>query len=464
MSKKRVVKWSLLACLLIVLAVWVASRWNVWFGNHPEPAYSVSPEPTRILMTIGELPHHRTITWQHDSILQSACVEYADVTLSHHDVLYRTQAKSTLFESRAGKSTFYRATLTDLEEGREYKYRICSGLDTTSWYRFSMPKSDSLFSFLFFGDVQDELNGEFDTLFSEVMERNPNRSFVLFGGDLIERPMDKYWGEVFRSFDTLSATCPIVSVPGNHEYLKGVTRRLEGRFPLVFSYFCQDTLLLDEFGVENNSLYTFSRGDAQFFLLDSNRDFWNYFAQRTWLKEELKKSDKKWKIVVLHHPIHSTKGFFNGIMVRLFFEDVLVEYKVDMVLQGHEHVYARSITRKEGKLSSPVYLVTYSSQKDYPMKFYGEVDKWGTADRYYQVFDVSSDTLIMNTYNSNHNLYDKVILTKGNSGNVSVIDKGQSIPQRIEVSDWFRKNKREKRIKEFEQSISDWKQKNKIED
>jgi hypothetical protein len=36
-------------------------------------------------------------------------------------------------------------------------------------------------------------------------------------------------------------------------------------------------------------------------------------------------------------------------------------------------------------------------------------------------------------------------------------DLGADIPQRIEVSDWFRANKREKRIKEFEESIEKWK-------
>lgn len=457
MSRIVVIKRGVVLLVLFALTIWVVSRWDVWFGNPPEPSYSVMQSPSRILMTNGELPNHRTITWQHDSIIQSACVEYADVSPSLYDILHVAKANAVTFESRSGKSTFYRANMTELKEGGDYKYRICSGIDTTQWFEFSMPKSDSLFSFLFFGDVQDELNGSFDSLFHQAMLKNRDRAFVLFAGDLIERPMDKYWAEVFRSFDTLSATCPILSVPGNHEYLKGVTRRLEGRFPLVFPYFFQDTLRMKEFGVLDNSLYTFSRGDAQFFFLDSNRDFWNYFAQRTWLKNELRKSDKKWKVVVLHHPVHSVKGFFNGLMVRLFFEDVLEDYNVDVVLQGHEHVYARSSSTTTNELKEPLYLVTYSSQKDYPMKFYGDVAKWGTADRYYQKFEVSFDSIVMNTYTSSHELYDKVVLIKDDSGKLVMKDLGRDIPQRIEVSDWFRANKREKRVKEFEESIEKWK-------
>ena len=91
------------------------------------------------------------------------------------------------------------------------------------------------------------------------------------------------------------------------------------------------------------------------------------------------------------------------------------------------------------------------------MKFYGDVAKWGTADRYYQKFEVSFDSIVMNTYTSSHELYDKVVLIKDNSGKLVMKDLGVDIPQRIEVSDWFRANKREKRVKEFEESIEKWK-------
>lgn len=462
MNKRIVIKWSIAVVVIVSLAIWIATRWNVWFGNPAEPQYSVLMSPARILMTLGKESHHRTIVWQHDTILQHAIVEYADISPSHNDLLYFSTAQSILFESRAGKTAFYRADLTELKEGCDYKYRICTKTDTTQWFEFSLPKTEEQFSFLFFGDVQDEENGTFDSLFSQAMHRNKERAFVLFGGDLIERPMDKYWAEVFRSFDTLSATCPILSVPGNHEYLKGVTRRLEGRFPLVFPYFFNTTPEFENYSISENALYTFSKGNARFFFLDSNRDFWSYFAQRSWLKNELEKSREQWKIVVLHHPICSTKGFFNGLMVRMFFKDVLEDFNVDVVLQGHEHVYARSSSLKDGKLEEPLYLVTYSSQKDYPMKFYGNVAKWGTADRYYQSFDINKDSLVMKTFTSNHELYDKVVLTKDESGQLLLQDYGLDIPQRIEVSDWFRANKRAKRIKEFEKSIEQWKRESEI--
>jgi hypothetical protein len=50
------------------------------------------------------------------------------------------------------------------------------------------------------------------------------------------------------------------------------------------------------------------------------------------------------------------------------------------------------------------------------------------------------------------------VLKKSCYGDVEVDDQGKNIPQLIEVSEWFRTNKREKRIKEFEKSIQEWKQ------
>lgn len=62
------------------------------------------------------------------------------------------------------------------------------------------------------------------------------------------------------------------------------------------------------------------------------------FSQREWLKKTLKASDKKWKIVMFHHPVYSIKGKMNNLPVRWMFDSLLREYGVDLVLQGHEQL------------------------------------------------------------------------------------------------------------------------------
>lgn len=44
---------------------------------------------------------------------------------------------------------------------------------------------------------------------------------------------------------------------------------------------------------------------------------------------------------MLHHPVYSIKGKMNNLPVRWMFDGLFREYGVDLVLQGHEHNYAR---------------------------------------------------------------------------------------------------------------------------
>ena len=457
MAKSRrsyIFKVILPLILLIVLIVWVCSRWNVWFGNIPEPSYVIPNKVQRVLLTMGVDADSRYITWQDSARSEgdeTTVLEYVDYySLSTPSDTLTVEATPTIYHSRAGVDAFYHALLNDLRRGESYMYRVRSSHDTTGWFNFEMDTTHQ-YSFLYMGDVQDELDGGFDSLLPSIMERNRQTSFLLFGGDLIERPMDCYWDLVFRSLDTFATRYPIVCVPGNHEYLKGLSRKLERRFTLTFPYFEVE----DE---SDNALYSFAKGDARFFLLDSNKDIWNLGEQREWLKKQLAESKERWKIVVLHHPLHSIKGAANNLGVWAYFDDVIKEAGVDLVLQGHEHAYARSCVdvSESGEVTSPLYLVTYCSRKDYAMKFYGDVEKWGTDDRYYQRISVSEDSLVIQTYGAEHNLYDDVVLVKNDKGK-RLIDRGKEIPEKIQVSEWFRANKSAKKIRKFEKAIEEWK-------
>ena len=459
MAKSRrfyIFKVILPLILLIVLIVWVCSRWNVWFGNIPEPSYVIPNKVQRVLLTVGPDADSRYISWQDSARLEgdeTTTVEYVDYhSLSTPSDTLTIESKPTVYQSRAGVGAFYHVLLKGLRMGESYKYRVRSSRDTTDWCCFEMDTTCH-YSFLYMGDVQDELDGGFDSLLPSIMERNRNTSFLLFGGDLIERPMDCYWDLVFRSLDTFATRYPIVCVPGNHEYLKGLSRKLERRFTLTFPYYEVE----DE---SDNALFSFAKGDARFFLLDSNKDIWDLGEQRDWLKKQLAECKEQWKIVVLHHPLHSIKGAANNLGVKAYFDGVVKEAGVDLVLQGHEHAYARSSVEltESGEVTSPLYVVTYCSRKDYAMKFYGDVEKWGTDDRFYQQISVSKDSLVVRTFGAEHNLYDDVVLVKDEKGK-RLIDRGKEIPEKIQVSEWFRKNKSAKKVKKFEQSIREWKEK-----
>ena len=427
-SRKNIKR--LLALLLIAaLAVWVASRWQVWFGNPAELAVEPLHTPGHVLLTFGDDSEmSRNVSWQCDTMLQPS---YLELVCDSDSVSIEAQGEA--FASRKGKAAYYVARLRDLKPDMQYRYRAVTGGKATPWYSFKTYAPDrDKFSFLFVGDVQDTIGGIANRLLLEAWAHHPEVEFLVCGGDLTERPANQYWAETFRTLDSIGQSMPFLNVTGNHDYFKGVIRRLERRFPLVFSYFLDSK-------VEDNMVYTLNYGNAQFFVLDSNCEFFHLWTQRQWLEEQLKKSQAKWKILVLHHPLYSIKSSNNNMIQRWMFDDLVNQYGVDLVLQGHEHAYARMTAHfKTGAPAAPVYTVSHCSPKNYRIQFDERFDKFGISSRYYQTVSVNGDTLAMETYDAGtHALYDSLMIVF-NPIEVfqwrPVRDLGKDIPEYLEYT------------------------------
>lgn len=95
------------------------------------------------------------------------------------------------------------------------------------------------------------------------------------------------------------------------------------------------------FNMGEKRYYSFRKGNAEFFALDSN-----YMdpAQMDWLKQSLGGSNADWKICFFHHPLYSD-GKFHGPDkdLRKLIEPVLRKSGVQVVLAGHEHFYERLV-------------------------------------------------------------------------------------------------------------------------
>ena len=404
MKKSRIIKWLVTIVVIAGLAIWVNSRWSVWFGDLPEPEYKVENKISRLLMTYGtEGEESRTFTWMCGETLQPAVFELAVLGDTIH-----FEGEGEIYESRSGKAAYYKATIQSLPKGLNYSYRVVHPSDTTEWYSFCVPLKNDKRTFIFLGDVQDDYTGVTPKIFSEIFELYPDVDFYLFGGDVIERPMSAYWDYWFSSMQDVPKVKPILAAAGNHEYLKSFPRHLEDRFGLVFPYAVAENN-------KGNALFSVELGDAQFFLLDSNKDFWKYFYQRAWLKDELKKSDSQWQIVVSHHPIYSVKGRFNQLLQRMAFNPVIKKRGVDLVLQGHEHAYMRtSKTDSDGSLQTPAYITSHCSPKNYKISYPSDYTITDGEDRYYQLISYDSEKIVVESYNSQHEQIDRIeILSSG---------------------------------------------------
>lgn len=445
MKKRTKIIGGIILLLLIVSVAICKKRWKAWFENLPEIRYVLTDEPQRVLLTFGndgELS--RNVSWVCGGVSKQAKLEYTEI--GSGDTVW-VDGYSKFFRTLGGFCYANWAKFGKLAYGASYAYRVWNDSDVSKWYSFStQPDSTDYFSFAFIGDVQDTLRGKTREFMENIRHRYPDTDFYMFAGDFVERPMNCYWEEAYQSIDSIAPCKPVMVSPGNHEYIKGLTRVMEKRFAYAFSY------LLDS-RYKRNNVYAIDYKDATIITLDSNRDAWFLFSQREWLKKTLKASDKKWKIVMFHHPVYSIKGKMNNLPVRWMFDSLLREYGVDLVLQGHEHNYARMTNKKKnGEMTVPIYLVSHASPKEYRLRFNDKYDRFGTNHRFYQMIDVKGDTLRMKAFLEDNSLYDDVEIIKTASSPVRVIDNARHIPEILEQP-WLKGRK----AKKFREGVERWK-------
>jgi len=93
------------------------------------------------------------------------------------------------------------------------------------------------------------------------------------------------------------------------------------------------------FNMNGERFYTFTKGNIDFFVLDSN---YMDRKQLDWFERALKQAKSDWKMAYFHHPLYSS-GAAHGSEVDLrdLLEPLFVNYGMDVVFAGHEHFYER---------------------------------------------------------------------------------------------------------------------------
>jgi predicted phosphodiesterase len=93
------------------------------------------------------------------------------------------------------------------------------------------------------------------------------------------------------------------------------------------------------FNMDGRQYYTFTQGNVDFFVLDSN---YMDKQQFDWVEKVLQGSGSAWKICYFHHPLYSS-GARHGsdTDLRILLEPLFLRYGVQVVLAGHEHFYER---------------------------------------------------------------------------------------------------------------------------
>ena len=264
-------------------------------------------------------------------------------------------------------------------------------------------------SFLLLGDIHNSLtNDQMLTL----SHRHSDIQFWAQMGDWMERPYMYYEQMMYQSLLGIRLdSLPIVAIPGNHEYLKGVVKTLPERWKTIFpnpqngpKRFLGTSYFVDFPNVRLITLDT-----------DGLHRMSDYTQTVFWLKKTLRDAGDKFTLVMMHHPVYSTaKGRCNPFIL-LAFHGAMRE--ADVVFSGHDHNYARRTVQYKARFwkkeEPTTFIMTNASNKVYPIKKKDKFDSSFSGEPVYEYVQIIPDTLYIRTFKLNSGeLVDEIRICK----------------------------------------------------
>jgi hypothetical protein len=427
-------------------------------GNVDEvnPWNAVSAYPDRIVLTwSGDPASTQSITWRTDTTVANPAVQYA---LASPGPGFGYEAQTVAATSRTVDASkvkdagvvadYHSVTLTGLRPDTIYAYRVGDGVRWTEWFHFrTASRTPKPFSFLYFGDAQNDIMSLWSRTIRGSYAEAPDARFMIHAGDLINNTHnDVQWGEWFRAGGYLHAMLPSVPAVGNHEYdpLTDDTAAVE---ELAVFWRPQFTLPTNGIASQQETNYYFDYQGARIIVLNSNED---REAQAAWLDKVLTDNPQPWTIATFHHPIFSSGQERDNARLRNAWKPILDKHGVDLVLQGHDHTYARGRTvaaatkassnvatgaNARDPITGTVYVVSVSGRKMYNFKkgewstYEATLDRKAENTQLFQVIRIAGDTLRYRAHTAVGSLYDAFDLVRTRDAN-RFIERMPSVPAR----------------------------------
>lgn len=234
--------------------------------------------------------------------------------------------------------------LTDLEPGSTYYFRV--GDAERDWWSetgtvTTADGGDSV-TFLHMADPQSQNEKQYSRAWAAVLEsafdEYPEADFIVNTGDLVDHGDNvKQWAWMFNTGSKQLMNTYMMPASGNHEG-KG-TNAIANYFVLPGA---------PEQDVSTGVYYSYDYNNIHVAVLNSNdlgEDEGLSEKQIQWLKKDMSESDAEWKFAVIHKAPYSQGSHYaddDVCAIRNQLSSLMPELGVDMVFQGHDHVYMRT--------------------------------------------------------------------------------------------------------------------------
>lgn len=249
---------------------------------------------------------------------------------------FRTYRETEMEMRQMDDQYCYKGDLTELISGSTYLYRIRDKNTgaLSAQYTVKIPSDPAGFTFLFAGDPQigaDDLEND-AAAWERTLEVGQNMAkdaaFIISAGDQADSSKEadallEYQG--FRSADVLKSL-PVAVNRGNHDSGTDL-------YDLQFKTLNTNNIHDDYFMYQ----------DVLFVSINSNNS--KYEKHVDFLKKAIEQCQPRWIVVTMHYSMFSTgphAGEDKIVDLRNALTPEFSKLGVDLVLSGHDHLYARS--------------------------------------------------------------------------------------------------------------------------
>ena len=401
------------------------------YGDHWEIP---SQNPDRIILTFyGNPSSQRSVTWRTDSTIENAV---AQISVAGNNSKFEINAKTYSAKTEELKIGDYHMNkdvlvhyhsviFENLSPETLYAYRVGNGKIWSEWIHFKTSSNDfKPTEFVYFGDAQNNILSHWSRVIRMAYQKAPNASFAIYAGDLVNYAhMDNEWAQWFKAGGFIHSQWTAIPVVGNHEFGKIIH---ENKQKLSLQWRPQFTLPVDKSLDEklHETVYSINYQDILIIVLNSSEML---EQQTAYVEKKLMESDAKWKIITCHHSVFSPAPGRDFEYGRKFWKPLFDKFNVDVVLNGHDHTYARGHVPVKSRLNDEsgnlqtMYITSVSGPKQY------NIDKdqmnnyiadgytpeiTGENTQFFQVFQTRDNKLIYAAYTATGDLYDKLTIVK----------------------------------------------------